>query len=89
MLRPSAHSRRLVPTRRGLVALAVLAVGVIVLGDLAIRLAPAGTHVAAWWPAASLAVAVGVRFGRRGLPWAAELLADRIPLPATTEGASA
>lgn len=71
MLRPSAHSRRLVPTRRGLVALAVLAVGVIVLGDLAIRLAPAGTHVAAWWPAAGLAVAVGVRFGRRGLPWAA------------------
>ncbi len=48
------------------VLLAALAV-VFALGALAVRFAPAGSHVAAWWPAAGFSVAVALRLssGRR------------------------
>ena len=65
----------------------LVGLAIIALGDAAIRLAPAGTHVAAWWPAAGLAVAAGVRAGPHGVRWAvlttflasvvANLLGDR------------
>ncbi len=49
----------------------LLGVAIVVLGDAAIRLAPAGTQVAAWWPAAGLAIAAGLRAGPSGVRWAA------------------
>jgi PAS domain S-box-containing protein len=63
----------------GLVALGCL---IAVLGDLSIRLAPEGTNVAAWWPAAGVAVAVGLRAGRGAVwpialvTWAASIAAN-------------
>lgn len=56
---------------RSLVGWCVLGLAIVALGDAAIRLAPADTHVAAWWPAAGLAIAVGLRVGPGGVPLAA------------------
>lgn len=58
-------------TQRAWVGWVLLAVAVTVLGWGAIRLAPAGTHVAAWWPAVGVAVAAGLRARRYGVIGAA------------------
>ncbi len=55
-------------TWRLLARLLALGVAIVVLGELSIRSAPAGTEVAAWWPAAGLAVTFGLRLGRPRLP---------------------
>ncbi|MBO9523681.1 MAG: MASE1 domain-containing protein [Nocardioidaceae bacterium] len=52
---------------RAVLRLTLLGVVIVVMGDMSIRLAPAGTHVASWWPAAGVAVLAGLRAGRTGL----------------------
>ena len=44
-------------SRSWLAALLLVLVGVVVLGSVAVRFAPAGSSVAVWWPAAGLAAA--------------------------------
>ena len=44
-------------SRRWLAALLLVLAGVVVLGSVAVRFAPAGSSVAVWWPAAGLAAA--------------------------------
>lgn len=55
--RPAAPAEQAPLTRRWLVALLGLLVGVVVLGSAAVRFAPTGSSVAVWWPAAGLAAA--------------------------------
>lgn len=46
---------------RGPIGLVVFCAAIFVLGDVAVLLAPEGSHVAAWWPAAGVSVAVLAR----------------------------
>lgn len=85
-------------TQRAWVGWVLLAVAVTVLGWGAIRLAPAGTHVAAWWPAVGVAVAAGLRARQHGVAGAAlatlagslaaNLLGGREPTPAVAFSAA-
>lgn len=58
VLRRLASPRDRAPLGRSwLAALLLVLVGVVVLGSVAVRFAPAGSSVAVWWPAAGLAAA--------------------------------